>query len=92
MERLRRAFVEAYRHLSNEVEPTFGKDKRTKVYKVPISDIRNHMANAGILEDDSRSRKDFSLVKQDLVMPGSDQKFMAEGNLIWEQLPYFFKK
>ena len=88
----RRAFVEAYRHLAKDVEPEWDPGRRTKVYKVPIDDIRNHMANAGILEDDARSRKDFSIVKQELVLPGSDQQFIAEGNLIWENRPFFFKK
>ena len=91
-ERLRRAFRMAYDDLAKNIEPTLGKDRRTKVYKVPIDDIRNHMANAGILDDDARSRKDFSTVKQDLVMPGPDQQFVAEGNMIWEDRPYFFKK
>ena len=91
-ERLRRAFRMAYDDLAKNVESTLGKDRRTKVYKVPIDDIRNHMANAGILEDDARSRRDFSAVKQELVLPGSDQQFVAEGNLIWENRPFFFKK
>jgi hypothetical protein len=49
-ERARRAFVEAYRHLSNDVEPTLGLDRKSKVRKVRVTDIRDHMRTCGMLD------------------------------------------
>jgi AAA domain-containing protein len=95
LERLRRAFVEAYHHLANDVEPTLGKDRRTKVRKVPIGAISDYLINGEMLENDRQSQKDFNAVKQELLAPGPGRKFIADMGQIWALHPeqsFEFKK
>jgi len=95
LERLRRAFVEAYHHLANDVEPTLGKDRRTKVRKVPIGAISDYLINGEMLENDRQSQKDFNAVKQELLAPGPGRKFIADKGKIWALYPeqsFEFKK
>ena len=84
-ERARQAFIEAYHHLANDVEPTNGQDGRTKVRKVKVEDLRDRMRDCGMLDrwgDNSNelaptAKVLFSKVKAEMIAPGKDRASLS---------------
>jgi hypothetical protein len=92
--RARRAFVEAYHQLANDVAPTAGLDGKSKVRKVKVEAIRGHMADCGMLDCHDGSsillpsaKVLFSTVKGELIAPGKGQAFIERKGLIWALYP-----
>ena len=85
MEARRNGFVEAYQHIANDVEPVWGLDRRTKVRKVPVQAIHEHMRSAGLLDDDLRNRR-FSELKLEMVAPKTG-RFIERDGMLWLLYP-----
>ena len=85
LEARRDGFVEAYQHMANDVEPVWGLDKRTKVRKVPVRAIHEHMMSAGLLDDDPRNRR-FRELKLEMVAPKTG-RFIERDGMVWLLYP-----
>jgi AAA domain len=81
----RDGFVEAYHHLSNDVEPVWGPDRRAKVRKVPVGAIQEYMRCAGLLDDDI-SGKRFSDLKLEMIAPKTG-RFIERDGMVWPLNP-----
>jgi hypothetical protein len=97
-ERARRGFVEAYHHLSNDVEPTPGLDGKSKVRKVKVGDLRDHMRDCGMLDrwgDNSNeltpsAKTLFSTVKAELLEQRTFVEFKGQIWLLYLERPLDF--
>ncbi len=92
--RARRAFVEAYHQLASDVSDTAGLDGKSKVRRVTVEAIRDHMRDCGALDCHDGStillpsaKVLFSTVKGELIASGKGQAFIERKGLVWALYP-----